>query len=102
MAKYKIMMTKWFLGTGGGDGCSNFFENSDYTKLDKYSIDLDEYDHTNMVERPSILIDNYHTHTNSYLKMIYLWDKKVDFLLPSKYNLLMTGTGKAEMPENDK
>ena len=100
MAKYKIMMTKWFLGTGGGDGCSTFFENWDDAKLDKYSIDPDEYDHSNMVESPSILIDNYYTHTIPYLTMIYLWDEKVDFVLSSKYNPLMTGTGEVGMPKD--
>ena len=52
------MITKWFLGTGGGDGRSTYFENWDDAKFDKYSIYPDEYDHTNMAERPSILIDN--------------------------------------------
>ena len=89
------------LGTGGGDGRSTFFENWDDAKFDKYSIDPDEYDHTNMAERPSILIDNYHNHRNLYLTMIYLWDEKVDFLLSSRYDPLTAGTGEAGMRRED-
>ena len=87
MAQYKAMITKWFLGTGGGDGRSIFFENWDDAKFDKYSIDPDDYDHTNMADRPSILIDNYHNHRNPYLTMIYLWDEKVDFYCHHDTNL---------------
>ena len=80
MAQYKAMTTKWFLGTGGGDGRSTFFENWDDAKFIKYAIDPDDYDHTNMAERSSILIDNYHNHRNLYLTMIYFWDKKWIFI----------------------
>ena len=101
MAQYKAMITKWFMGTGGGDGRSTFFENWDEAKLDKYAIDPEEYDHTNMAERPSILIENYHNHRNPYLTMIYLWDEKVDFLLSSRYDPLTAGTGEAGMRIDD-
>ena len=101
MAQYKVMITKWFLGTGGGDGRSTFFENWDDAKFEKYNIDPDEYDHTNMSERPSILINNYHTNKNPYLTMIYLWDEKVDFLLSSRYDPLNAGSGEAGMPRDD-
>ena len=102
MAQYKAMITKWFLRTVGGDSCSTFFENWDDAKFDKYSINPDEYDHTNIVERPSILIDNYHNHRSPYLTMIYLWDEKVDFLLSSRYDPLTAGTGEAGMRREDK
>ena len=95
MAQYKTMITKWFLGTSGGDGRSNFFENWDDAKFNTYSIDSDEYDHTKMAERHSILIDNYHNHRHPYLTMIYLWDEKVDFLLSSRYDPLRADTSEA-------
>ena len=69
-------------GNRRGDGRSTLFENWDAVKLEKYDINPDEYDHTNMASRPSILIDNYHTHKTPYLTMIFLWDEKVDFFYP--------------------
>ena len=101
MTQYRNMMTKWFLGTGGRDGRSTLFENWDAVKLEKYDIDPDEYDHTNMASRPSILINNYHTHKTPYLTMIFLWDEKVDFLLSSKYDPLDTGTGEAGIVQDE-
>ena len=65
------MITKWFLGTGGGDGRSTFFKNWDEAKFDKYEIDPEEYYHSKIVDRPSILIDKYHTHRTPYLTMIF-------------------------------
>ena len=88
-------------GVGGGDGRSTLFENWDAVKLEKYDIDPDEYDHTNMASRPSILIDNYHTHKTPYLTMIFLWDEKVDFLLSSKYDPLDAGTGEAGLLQDE-
>ena len=101
MTQFRNMITKWFLGTGGGDGRSTLFENWDAVKLEKYDIDPEEYDHTNMASRPSILIDKYHTHKTPYLTMIYLWDEKVDFLLSSKYDPLDAGTGEAGMHQDE-
>ena len=60
MSQYKSMITKWFMGIGGGDGRLTFFENWDEAKFEKYEIDPEEYDHTNIADRPSILIDNCH------------------------------------------
>ena len=101
MTQFRNMITKWFLGTGGGDGRSTLFENWDAVKLEKYDIDPDEYDHTNMASRPSILINKYHTHKTPYLTMIYLWDEKVDFLLSSKYDPLDAGTGEAGINDEE-
>ena len=97
------MCTKWFLGTGGGDGQSTMFESWDDAKLTKYNINVDEYDHTDVAERPTILIDNYHTHRQPYLTMIFLWDERVNFLLSSRYDPLKAGTGEAgmEIDEDD-
>ena len=86
---------------GGGDARSTLFEYWDEEKLNKYDIDLDDYDHTNMAERLSILIDNHHNHKNPYLTMIYLWDEKVDFLISLRYDHLTTGMGEAGIPRDD-
>jgi len=79
------------------------FESWDDAKLKKYNINVEEYDHTDMAERPSILINNYHTHQQPYLTMIFLWDERVNFLLSSRYDPLKAGTGKAgmEIDEDD-
>ena len=93
------MCTKWFLGTGGGDGRSTMFESWDDEKMKKYNITEDSYDHTDVGSRPSILINNYHTHRQPYLTMIFLWDEQVSFLLSSRYEALNAGTGEAGMPK---
>ena len=54
-----------------------------------------------MTERPSILIDNYHTHRQPYLTMIFLWDERVSFLLSSRYDPLKASTGEAGMGNGD-
>ena len=99
LAQYKVMCTKWFLGTGGGDGRSTMFEAWDDEKLQKYNVTEDTYDHTDIRSRPSILINNYHTHRQPFLTMIFLWDEQVSFLLSSKYEALKAGTGEAGMPK---
>ena len=65
---------------------------------------LDAYDHTNVSERPIILINNYHNHRHPYLTMIILWDEKVNCLLSSRYDPLKVGLGEAGIPreEDDK
>lgn len=60
LSQYKVMCTKWMLGTGGGDGRSTMFESWDDKKLNKYNVTKDTYDHTDVQSRPSILVNNYH------------------------------------------
>lgn len=95
------MCTKLFLGTGGGDGRSTMFESWNDAKLKKYSISVDDYDHTDVAEQPSILINNYHTHIHPYLTMIFLWDERVHFLLSSRYDPLKAGRGEAEIGNDE-
>ena len=101
MVQYKAMCTKWFLGTGGGDGRLTMFENWDEEKFAKYNVTMDSYDHHDVAKRPSILIDNYHKHKHPYLTMIHLWDETKSFILSSKYDPLDSGKGEAGMPRND-
>ena len=54
-----------------------------------------------MAERPSILINNYHTHRQQCLTMIFLWDERVSFLLSSRYDPLKAGRGEAGMGNNN-
>ena len=95
------MCTKWFLGTGGGDGRITMFENWDEDKFKRYNISKDSYDHHDVGARPTILIDNYHKHKHPYLTMIHLWDEKKSFILSSKYDPLNAGKGGAGMPRDD-
>ena len=77
------------------------FESWDDEKLKKYNITVDDYDHIDVAERPSILINNYHTHRQPYFTMICLWDERVNFLLSSRYDPLKVETGKAVMQNDD-
>ena len=91
----KVMCTKWYMGTGGGDGQSTFFEDWDDAKLWKYNINVIEYNHSDVSQRPSILIDCYHTNYHPYFTMIFLWDQMVDNLLSLQYDPLHVGNGEA-------
>ena len=54
-----------------------------------------------MAERPIILINNYHTHRQPYLTIIFLWDERVNFLLSSIYDPLKAGRGEAGIGNNN-
>ena len=95
------MCTKWFLGTGGGDGRTNMFENWDEAKYEKYGLDMDTYDHHDVSKRPTVLINLYHKHRYPYLTMIHLWDEVKSFLLSSKYDPLHSEKGEAGLPRCD-
>ena len=95
------MCTKWFLGTGGGDGCTSMFENWDEAKYEKYGVDMDTYDHHDVSKRPTVLINLYHKHRYPYLTMIHLWDEVKSFLLSSKYDPLHSEKGEAGLPRCD-
>ena len=95
------MCTKWFLGTGGGDGRTHMFENWDEAKYEKYGLDMDTYDHHDVSKRPTVLINLYHKHRYPYLTMIHLWDEVKSFLLSSKYDPLHSEKGEAGLPRCD-
>ena len=95
------MCTKWFLGTGSGDGRTSMFENRDDAKYEKYGVDKNTYDHHDILNQPTILINNYHKHRYPYLTMIHLWDESKSFLLSSRYDPLHSGKGESGMPRDD-
>ena len=88
------MLNLWLSGTGGDFSELSMFETWSQEKLDRWDINLRVYDHTNVEIRPSILIDEYAKH-KKYLTMIFLWNKKKDYILASKYNSLKIGEGEA-------
>ena len=75
------------------------FKTSNDKKRSKYDIDDDTYDHTYVSSRPSILANNYHTHRQLYLTMIFMWDEKVRFLLSSRYAPLKASIGETGIPK---
>lgn len=60
MMEYKAVLKQWDKETGGGPGLGIYFESWDPIKFTKYNLDLEEYDHTQVTNRPPILIDSYH------------------------------------------
>ena len=70
------------------------FETWSDENLNKYDINVAEYDHTNVKERPPVFIDWY-VKTKKYLKVIFLWDEKIHFMVSSKYEPLVIGHGEA-------
>ena len=52
---YKAALKDWFKGTGGGPGIDAAFQTWGDEKMEKYDVDLDTYDHTDVNSRPVIL-----------------------------------------------
>ena len=50
--EYKAVLHDWFASTGGGSGDASMFEYWGDEKLNKYDVDIETYDHTNIKERP--------------------------------------------------
>ena len=84
----------WHKGTGGGSGLDTMFESWSSEKKDKFDIDLAVYDHTDVSNRPAILMDGY-TKKKPYLTVIYMWDKVHDLILSAKYDPLKKSRGEA-------
>ena len=57
----KGTLKNWFKGTGGGAVLITMLESWNDDKLNTYDIDIDTYNHTNIENRPSILLDLYYT-----------------------------------------
>ena len=94
---YKAVLKNWFKGTGGGSGDSSLFEGWSDEKLEKYDIDPDTYDHTNIATRPAVMMERYCHQKVPFLTVIFMWDKKVDFLLSSRHDPITIGLGEPGM-----
>ena len=73
------------------------FEGWSDEKLERYNIDPDTYDHTNIASRPAVLMEGYCPQKIPFLTVIFLWDKNVDFLLSSRHDPLKIGEGEPGM-----
>ena len=93
------MLYKWYKGTGGGSGEKTMFQDWSEEKMDRYDAIAEDYDHSNVKDRPSILIDSYSK--KKYLTVIFLWDEERDYILGSKYNPLSIGIGEAGINDRD-
>ena len=95
-------MGEWNKGTGGGSGLETEFERwaDDVEKFDKYGINLSDYDHTDMENRPLILFNLYTKNKEPYLTVIRLWDNKIDNLLCAKYFPIHIGKGEVGMDDD--
>ena len=104
--EYKVLLRKWHKGTGGDPGLDMYFELWSQSKKDKYDINLDIYDHTNVADRLPILIENYiQNYTKKpCLTVFHMWDEKSSNLLSSKHDPFHTSKGEICMLEssNDK
>ena len=61
--------------------------------MEKFNIDLDNYDHTNVITRPVVLINRNCKQRIPYLTVIHLWGKCSDYLLSSRHEPLKIGLG---------
>lgn len=96
LVEYKVKLTIWNKGTGGGSGLKAHFETWNSDKFNKCDIDEYTYDHTDIAIHPPILMDIY-AKKKKYLTYTFLWDSKIDYLISSEYDPLKLGRGKAGM-----
>ena len=94
---YKEVLFDWFKGTGGGSGAATMFEGWSDEKLEYFDIDIDSYDHTDVANRPAVMIESYAKQKTPFLTVIHLWDQMSDYLLSSKHDPLNLGTGEPGM-----
>ena len=57
MATYTSALYKWHKWTGNGSGVITSLEDWSDNKLEKYNIDLETYNHTNVANHPSLFRD---------------------------------------------
>ena len=69
---YKAALNEWHKGTGGGSGLETEFEQWRDGKIEKYGIDHDDYDHTDVDSRPLVLFNLYSKSKEPYLTVIRL------------------------------
>lgn len=93
MVLYKGVLKDWFKGTGGGSGLCTEFEGWNDEKLERFDVDLDTYDHTDIASRPAVLINGYCKQRIPYLTTIHLWDKVSDYFLSSRHDRVKIGRG---------
>ena len=89
MTEYKGVLKNWHKGTGGGPGLDIYFQSWSTEKLNKYDIDLSDYDHTLVASRPAIMFENYindSANKKPYLTIIHMWDDVHQNLLSSKFD----------------
>ena len=95
------MLKKRQKGTGGAPGLAIFFEGWNDSKLEKYYVNMDTYDHIYRRSRPSIIFLGYCSQKTPYLAVINLWDKKSDYLLSSRYDPLNIGRGEVGLSRSN-
>ena len=64
---YKAALNEWYKGTGDGLGLDTEFEIWNDEKFEKYGVDLEEYDHSDISSRPLILFNLYAKKENHIL-----------------------------------
>ena len=72
LAEYKECLINWHKGTGGSSCLDSMFESWSSEILCKYDINLTVYNHTDVANRPAILMDGY-TKKKPYLTVIYIY-----------------------------
>ena len=101
MVSYKVVSKNCHKGTGDSLGLSIEFEGWSDAQIEKYGIDLDAYDHTDVVNRSAVLIKNYWKQRTPYLTIIHLWDKQGYYLLSSRHEPLKISLGEGGMVNDD-
>ena len=93
LAQYRILLNNWFKGTGGGSGLETMFESWSDEQFEKFGINRDEYDHTNIATRNPIFASLYDDNNSPFLTFIFMHDSANGHMLSSKYQPLASDQG---------
>ena len=74
------------------------FEGWLVVKKDKYGLDSETYDHTDITHHPPILIQCYNKYRAPFITILHLWDVKSDGILSVRYYLVNIRDDEAGMP----
>ena len=93
LAQYRMLLNNWFKGTGGGSGLETMFESWSDEQFEKFGINRDEYDHTNVATRNPIFASLYDDNNSPFLTFIFMHDSANGHMLSSKYQPLASDQG---------
>ena len=72
MVFYKVVLEELHKSTGGRSRLNTEFEAWSDSKLNKYNVDLDLYNHIDVASRHDVLVNRYCKQRTSYLIVIHI------------------------------
>lgn len=77
------------------------FEGWSNSKLDKYNVAMDKYDHIDVGNIPAIVLNEFYKNPSPYITFIHLWDKIRDYLTYHMHYPLRIGHSEPGIGSNE-